>query len=547
MSEKVYDIVIVGAGISGVYSGWRLITADPDISPVLKGLADCHPGEKLSIGLFEYSKRIGGRLLTVTPPGMPDTRCELGGMRYITTQPLIRSLVEDELKLKYQTFFVSEPENIAYVRGKRLRVRDLNEPDKIPYNLSWWERNTDLASLLVAVVEQIVPGGSKMSARELGQIKVEGKYLWQWGFWNLLRKVLSNEAYIYLNDSSGYYSPTENWNAADAIPGNVGDFGAAIEYRRVSDGYEVVPQILAEKFQQSGGEIYLEHPLHSFDETTLPDGSKGIELHFDGANSKVLARNLILAMPRRSLELIQQAGRFFEDSEVQELIRSVTPSPFFKMFVCYRYPWWQWAYHNGNTGEITKGESITDIPIRQCYYWEVDQKNDNSVLLATYDDRRMVSFWRGLQTEETYDENYEGLKIPVDLGDSDLKKWQEHAAPEAMVEEIHRQLLELHGLNYAPKPYAAAYMDWSSGLYGGGVNFWDIHVKSWEIIERMTQPLPDMPVHICGSAYSNFQGWVEGALDTAEMMLEKHFGLSWPTWAPARDDTKLRSPAAASS
>jgi hypothetical protein len=34
----------------------------------------------------------------------------------------------------------------------------------------------------------------------------------------------------------------------------------------------------------------------------------------------------------------------------------------------------------------------------------------------------------------------------------------------------------------------------------------------------------------CGEAYSDHQGWVEGALYVAERMLEEHFNLERPSW-----------------
>jgi hypothetical protein len=37
-------------------------------------------------------------------------------------------------------------------------------------------------------------------------------------------------------------------------------------------------------------------------------------------------------------------------------------------------------------------------------------------------------------------------------------------------------------------------------------------------------------VHICGEAYSAYQGWVEGALTSAEVMLQQAFGLDAPDW-----------------
>jgi hypothetical protein len=52
-------------------------------------------------------------------------------------------------------------------------------------------------------------------------------------------------------------------------------------------------------------------------------------------------------------------------------------------------------------------------------------------------------------------------------------------------------------------------------------------VKSWEVKEKILRPINGKPVYICGEAYSNAQGWVEGALESADLMLEngEYFGL----------------------
>jgi protoporphyrinogen oxidase len=67
------EIAVVGGGVSGAYSAWRL--------QQLKTQAH--------IGLFEYSDRIGGRLYTATMPGLPHVKAELGGMRYIPGQHIL--------------------------------------------------------------------------------------------------------------------------------------------------------------------------------------------------------------------------------------------------------------------------------------------------------------------------------------------------------------------------------------------------------------------------------------------------------------------------
>ena len=70
---EMLDVAIVGAGVSGVYTGWRLLTDPPPVRPVP------------TVHVFEQSQRIGGRLLSVEPPGIPGVFCELGGMRYMSS------------------------------------------------------------------------------------------------------------------------------------------------------------------------------------------------------------------------------------------------------------------------------------------------------------------------------------------------------------------------------------------------------------------------------------------------------------------------------
>jgi monoamine oxidase len=99
---EMLDVAIVGAGVSGVYTGWRLLTDSP-------------PGRAVpTVQVFEQSHRIGGRLLSVEPPGIPGVFCELCGMRYMSSQALVRSLIENKLKLETRPFVVQMPENLNY-------------------------------------------------------------------------------------------------------------------------------------------------------------------------------------------------------------------------------------------------------------------------------------------------------------------------------------------------------------------------------------------------------------------------------------------------
>src|SRR5687767_7972690 len=78
------DVAIIGGGCAGTYSAWRL---------------QQEMGDKSSIGLFEYSDRIGGRLYSVTVPGVPSLKAELGGMRYIEESHRMVAQLVEHLKL----------------------------------------------------------------------------------------------------------------------------------------------------------------------------------------------------------------------------------------------------------------------------------------------------------------------------------------------------------------------------------------------------------------------------------------------------------------
>ena len=180
--DQVLDVAVVDGGVSGVYSAWRLQTADP----------------RRKIRLFESSKRIGGRLVSVTPPGMPHVHCELGGMRYMSSQTLVRSLVENKLRLATCPQVVSEPENLAYLRGRHLRTSELADPGKLPYHLDWAERGRNPDDLVSYAIDQVIPGvttlrGDKLMAL-LKTFKVQGQHVYDHGFWNLLALPMSREA-----------------------------------------------------------------------------------------------------------------------------------------------------------------------------------------------------------------------------------------------------------------------------------------------------------------------------------------------------------------
>src|ERR1017187_1057889 len=107
--ELELDVAIVGGGVSGLYSGWRLLTA---------------PNRPEKVHVFEMSDRIGGRLESIQLPGM-HFHGELGGMRYTTQHQIVTALIEKvfSAQLTPVPFSMGDPAtHYFYMRTQRFRA-----------------------------------------------------------------------------------------------------------------------------------------------------------------------------------------------------------------------------------------------------------------------------------------------------------------------------------------------------------------------------------------------------------------------------------------
>ncbi len=79
------EYAIVGAGVSGLYAAWRLVCdRQPDAGK-----------PPPTVGIYEASGRVGGRLLTWLPRGRNGgIRAELGGMRFLERHGLVCDLIK---------------------------------------------------------------------------------------------------------------------------------------------------------------------------------------------------------------------------------------------------------------------------------------------------------------------------------------------------------------------------------------------------------------------------------------------------------------------
>ncbi|MEX0672090.1 MAG: FAD/NAD(P)-binding protein, partial [Candidatus Babeliales bacterium] len=115
----MYDIAIIGAGISGLYCGWRLI---PDTKKII---------------ILEQDNRVGGRIWSVPIPKIDAFKAEIGAMRFLSTHYLLMNLLQ-ELQIPIQdfkhTYFKDNP---LFVRDTHLQAQDVYQKKApLPYKIS---------------------------------------------------------------------------------------------------------------------------------------------------------------------------------------------------------------------------------------------------------------------------------------------------------------------------------------------------------------------------------------------------------------------------
>jgi monoamine oxidase len=511
------DVAIAGAGVAGLYGAWRLSQ---------HGARGIGQGP-LRIAVLEATDRIGGRIETVTFPGMPDTRAEFGAMRLASWQQLVLTLAY-QLGIGVDPFLMGDENNFLYLRGRRLFPADLSDPAKVPYGLEGWEIGKTPQQLLASVAQKVL-GDRPMPAdrRAWDELKVSLRYRGrparEFGFWNVLADQLSSEAVNFVSDAVGFGSMTQNWNAIEALQVIFADFGPDVRYVRLTDGTDRLPVGLARSFLAADGLLFCGNPVIRID--AGPDGPPGVAVTVrnrrSGREWKVHARHLILALPRRGLELLGQPGSLFEpspaaDSEILRLVGSVHRYPAFKLFLAYEEPWWRPL-------RISSGGSVTDLPIRQTYYFGVDE-TERALLMSSYNDDRTVAYWQGLAWTERDEPTAPRLQVAGDAGPSQVL-----VAPPEMIRHAQTQLSRMHGLD-VPTPYLAAYRDWGAAPFGGAWHLWRVNADSVAIGRRMRRPLAAYNIHVCGEAYSGIQAFIEGALTSTELVLQEQLGLDPPAW-----------------
>jgi Flavin containing amine oxidoreductase len=570
------NYVIVGAGASGLYTAYRLLSG-----------GTLQSGD--TVQLFEWSDRVGGRIYTYSfPPeeswATNGLYVEVGGMRFATDAnfPDLANVKEGHvlvqnvicaLDLQDKVVpFIESPQRMYYLRGMTFWENGLAPSavlNMLPYhfNLEFLQflktvpEPQTADNILGAIAAKFAPGlGSRNEDRpRWAQYFANGAVtdanattafpagtpMRDIGYWNLLYDQLGDEGFDYAADGTGYTSNVINWNSADAMQAN-NDYGSGTNYSRLDGGYSILFEALRQEVSTlmnnyPGSGIFTGSQLTSLAENPFNSTTTCI---FNGdPTTPVSADQLFLAMPRRSLELVAAGcapDYVLNDPRVKFNLESSIDQPAIKAVMVFDEAWWMRTdppylakpVLTPPDAQGVGGPAITDLPLRMIYYFGNNipggpgTEGGPYVLLASYDDMNYSDFWRQLETQGDYTQAPSLTRQPL-TGPTSVP------VDSPLANLLLKQLADVHYLpiEQMPTPLAVLFQDWGQDPFGGGYHGWAPHYDITQVMDTVRAPYanilanPDRKVYIIGSCYSFDQAWVEGAFCTAESVLQDFVGL----------------------
>jgi monoamine oxidase len=558
------DVIIVGSGIAGLYTAWRLLKDDPS----------------QRIVIIERLNRIGGRLQTdlieidenakelfrpesTARPAIDRNELtvkeEEGGMRFTFQMTELIALIEqlgiDPGQIIDFPMQSQSGGNRVCVRGHSMNKKQIEEGGnaiwKDLYKLAPGERDRSPLALLdsayLAILEEnghlTRPGQNQLTPEFWQKFRLDytwrGEALNKWQLWGLLRDMgHSEEALVLLSHVLGFAGPYLSLMSAGEAFQLLEDFPENPRFHTFVDGFSTLTQAVYEEVVDMGAEVHLSTNVDRFvregDEfkvemTQAPEGKNSSPFVVGGRPLIARSPKLVLAIARRALEKVFTLSPVLNQApnarEVWAALQTATEQQLLKINIYFRTPWWLDGDLTGQT-PVEFGPNFTDLPANAIYpFYTTDITGTDPVAmrkrlrrpaaLTIYCDWDNANFWHGLQNV--------GPRFESDLQtvQNNQKDQTIFPASVAVVEEAMRQFREVFSFPKIPRPIMTSFRLWNGEAdFGFAVHQWRINANDREVIPFLAHPVEG--VYTCNEAFSDMQGWVQGSLRSADVMLE-HF------------------------
>ncbi|ARG98331.1 flavin monoamine oxidase family protein [Legionella micdadei] len=485
---KKIDIAIIGGGISGLYSAYRLKKSFPE----------------KSIAVFESLPFLGGRIQT-------------GSFANGLFKPAYGAL---RIEPDYQT------ETHRFMQELQIPVKHIEQGEASSSSTPNFEALTAEERELILKHPEI---GADITLLELGMKKILGnqwdlhtddlanphrnaaletlrntatyknKPLYQQGAWNVFSDVLSYEAVEFFREKGAYYNmKNDNQNAIDWIIFLL-NLRLMKQPSYIPEGGMIQMINLIEKELRSlGVDIHVNHHLQAMNEIDKQTICLKIEQVQSRKVEELTCEHVVLAIPQYPLKKLAACL----PATINTLLDSVSPIPIIWVTATMKNPPWELD------AKPTSGEFA---PIRAAHLEFKEEKGETYGMAMLYCDGPWHQYWRHY-VEDNVDD-FEGYQYLPQVNKNEFFK-----------NEIEKTLQQHFSLPIKPSVDEWGIRDWGRPPFGAAVHLWKVGAQSSLIMQTLKafslrENGQHKNVHICGEAFSQCQGFFEGSIRSADFAI----------------------------
>ena len=502
----MYDIVVIGGGIAGVYLTYKIHKKNP----------------KVKVLLIEKENRLGGRVHTFTNNYMS---VEAGAGRINGSHPhtmdLIRELGLTKKLHKIEGSVVFRPANF---QGEiESSVSDApNLSTKLVVGPLPHRKQPILDNIIdISLGPKTLPNASLILYLVLTSKTYSKQYLQNHTLAQFAERVLNKEQVEFIKRSFGYYSELIIMNAYDSIK-LLNALGPNNTFYSMKDGLEqIVEKMVMSIEKNSNIHILLSKEVSKIVYTLehyKPDAQRASGSVFKG---NVTGKSIVSGAHQRwasgfkcspvyrepvykekSGSLLQHLFDVYIDKKIYQSQTCICALPKQALLKFAIFKPIRSLLNKIECGTLCRIYSKFDT--NSVWFKDMDK-------FTTDNDLRMVI---PVNSKEgivmiSYSDNI--------FADRWQKLYEKHGI-RAVNTKLRDDILESTG-KWIPMPKHTQVFYWDCG-----VGYWGVGADSSRVAEKMIQPFKNMPLYVCGENYSeNGQQWIEGALETADSVLRHLF------------------------
>jgi len=437
-----YDYIIVGAGITGLYTAYKLIKKYPTAR----------------ICILEASNRAGGRLHSIRFKG---SLIEAGGARFNTDQHRILELI-----------------HILGLDSKKVPIK--SDIKYIPINRKYDPQLETLFPTIDDIIRNL--------EQECKQQNITTTQLTNTTLLELTDRLLHNQyptIKTYMESCYPYYSELARLNALEGIHLFTNEFATKTKYFILAGGMEqLITELFSRLSNSNNVEIMLNKPVSSItiankDDTTLQEKALKVAIANTTTTTitidkSLIARNVILALPKNAIQNIKI--NITNSNKFQTLLnKSITTEPLYRIYA--QYPL------DKKTGKVWFHDIIkTSTNLQIKYIIPYDYKK--GIIMISYTDSKYAEYWFKQVENGTFER------------------------------ELNRQL----SLVFPDKTIPPA-MEYKHYYWDAGAGYWKPGASRMQLLPSITKPFSDSNIFIANENFSSHQAWIEGSLESADLVL----------------------------